>query len=117
MCQTDFLLPAADVTADADDKVDGSDDSDNDEAMEMDGATSGDVPMETEPAGGEKDAAKAAPTKSKAAPKLAAVCSGLPQSREELKTLIQTIHQTVNDSVLPRLNKCLTAKVTHTHTH
>lgn len=82
------------------------------------GAASGDVPMETEPAGGEEVDAKVARTKSKsqAAPKVAAVCSGLPQSREELEALIQTIHRTVNDSVLPRLNKCLTAKVTHTHT-
>ncbi|XP_040003243.1 small subunit processome component 20 homolog isoform X2 [Xiphias gladius] len=51
------------------------------------------------------------------APKPTAVASGLPQSKEELESLISTIHQTVNDSVLPRLHKCLTAKVKRDEEH
>uniref|UniRef100_A0A665TDQ2 UTP20 small subunit processome component n=1 Tax=Echeneis naucrates TaxID=173247 RepID=A0A665TDQ2_ECHNA len=45
----------------------------------------------------------------------AVVASGLPQSKEELESLISAIHQTVNDSVLPRLHKCLTAKCDEEH--
>ena len=77
--------------------------------------------MEVNTASGEKDvASKAAATsgpKCPAAPKPIAVASGLPQSKDELESLITAIHATVNNSVLPRLNKCLTAKVRHTHTH
>ena len=77
--------------------------------------------MEVDTASGEKDvASKAAATsgaKCPAAPKPIAVASGLPQSKDELESLITAIHATVNNSVLPRLNKCLTAKVRHTHTH
>lgn len=39
------------------------------------------------------------------------VCSGLPQSKEELEALISSIHHTVTQSILPRLHKCLIAKV------
>ncbi|KAM9407228.1 small subunit processome component 20 homolog isoform 1-T1 [Salvelinus alpinus] len=37
--------------------------------------------------------------------------SGLPQSKAELEALITSIHATVQNAVLPRLHKCLTAKV------
>ena len=90
--------------------------------MEVDGKTpSSDVPMEVDPANGEKvvisKAAATSGAKGPAAPKPPAVSSGLPQSKEELESLITAIHATVNNSVLPRLNKCLTAKVKYTHTH
>ncbi|XP_062862543.1 small subunit processome component 20 homolog [Trichomycterus rosablanca] len=45
------------------------------------------------------------------------VSSGLPQSKEELEALITSIHQTVTKSVLPRLHKCLTAKVKRDDEH
>ncbi|CAL1568682.1 unnamed protein product [Knipowitschia caucasica] len=45
------------------------------------------------------------------------VSTGLPQSREELQTLVTAIHKTVNESVLPRLQKCLTAKVQRDEEH
>uniref|UniRef100_A0AAX7VDC5 UTP20 small subunit processome component n=1 Tax=Astatotilapia calliptera TaxID=8154 RepID=A0AAX7VDC5_ASTCA len=71
----------------ADDESDASDD---EEAMEVDG---------------------------NAAPKLSTAVSGLPQSAEELESLIGLIHQTVNESVLPRLHKCLNAKVKRDEEH
>lgn len=88
--------------------------------MEVDGkAAPSDVPMETDTTNGEKDVvseeAAATEAKGPAAPKPIAVSSGLPQSKEELETLISAIHQTVNNSVLPRLHKCLTAKVRCAH--
>ncbi|XP_061106872.1 small subunit processome component 20 homolog isoform X1 [Conger conger] len=45
------------------------------------------------------------------------VPSGLPQSREGLESLITSIHQTVTQSVLPKLHKCLTAKVKRDEEH
>lgn len=76
---------------------------------------SSDVAMETDAADGEKHAvtkgATAAKAKGSPAPNVAAVSSGLPHSKEELESLISTIHSAVNGSVLPRLQKCLTAKV------
>ncbi|XP_017158268.1 small subunit processome component 20 homolog isoform X1 [Poecilia reticulata] len=89
------------------------DTSDDEEAMETDDkAASASVPMET------KSAARAASRISaKAAPTAPPVSSGLPQSREELESLMAAIHKTVNDSVLPRLNKCLTAKVKRDEEH
>ena len=89
--------------------------------MEIDGkAASAAVSMETDATEGGKDASDASATKTKtqSTPQSVAVASGLPQSREELESLISAIHQTVNNSVLPRLHKCLTAKVrTHQRTH
>uniref|UniRef100_A0A3P8T435 UTP20 small subunit processome component n=1 Tax=Amphiprion percula TaxID=161767 RepID=A0A3P8T435_AMPPE len=90
------------------------DSSDDEEAMEVDSkAASTDVPMETAngETNGSSEEVAATKTKQQAAPKLAAAASGLPQSREELESLIGAIHQSVTDSVLPRLHKCLTAKV------
>lgn len=39
------------------------------------------------------------------------VSSGLPQSQQDLEALISTIHQTVTQRILPKLHKCLIAKV------
>ncbi|KAM9327768.1 small subunit processome component 20 homolog [Pholidichthys leucotaenia] len=100
-----------------------SDLSDDDEEMEIDGKiASTDVAMEVDAADGEgKDSIpkEATPAKAKApmAPKAARVTSGLPQSVEELESLICLIHQTVSDTVLPRLHKCLTAKVKRDEEH
>ena len=96
-------------------------DTSDDEAMEIAGKTdSSDVCMETDNNDGEKDGVteEAATTKTKEpmAPKPDAVASGLPQSIKGLESLIDAIHQTVNDSVLPRLHRCLTAKVHIEHT-
>ena len=95
--------------------------SDDEEAMEVEGKTDpSDVPMETDTNSGENGVVskKAATPVAKvpAAPPPMAVSSGLPQSTEELGTLISAIHQTVTNSVLPRLHKCLNAKVQYTNT-
>ncbi|XP_070785368.1 small subunit processome component 20 homolog isoform X2 [Enoplosus armatus] len=117
---------AGSVTIDAADEeqpaADESDASDDEEAMEVDGNTApSNVPMETDTTNREKDVASedaaTAGAKRPAAPKPTAVASGLPQSREELESLISAIHQTVNNSVLPRLHKCLTAKVKRDDEH
>lgn len=97
-----------------------SDASDDEEPMEVDGKpTQSGIPMETTSAVVEGVSKEAAPRGAEraAASKPAAVHSGLPHSKDELETLIKAIHNTVNNSVLPRLHKCLTAKVQHTHTH
>ncbi|XP_075867628.1 small subunit processome component 20 homolog [Nelusetta ayraudi] len=89
--------------------ADESDASDDDEAMEVAGeaaaAAASSAPMEVD--GVSKE------VKRPAAP----VSSGLPQSREELESLISLIHGTVNNSVLPRLHKCLNAKVKRDEEH
>lgn len=107
---------------DADDHEAAADESaasDDEEPMEMDTKTAPDVPMETNNSGGEIDGVSlsAATTEARRPepPKAAAVW--LPQSKEELESLISSIHRTVNDSVLPRLHKCLTAKVQCAHRH
>ncbi|XP_028278623.1 small subunit processome component 20 homolog [Parambassis ranga] len=93
--------------------------SDDEEAMEIDGQdASADIARER--ADEEKDDSEksaAIKVKVQTAPTLPAAASGLPQSREELESLIRAIHQTVNDAVLPRLHKCLTAKVTRDEEH
>lgn len=97
-----------------------SDASDDEEPMEVDGKpTQSDIPMERNRAVVESVSKEAAPSGAEraAASKGAAVHSGLPHSKEQLEALIKAIHNTVNNSVLPRLHKCLTAKVQHTHTH
>lgn len=114
-----YFCPAESVAIDAEDEAEAEelDTSDDDEAMEINNkmpATS--VPMETDATTRDENKDKpeqvvSSKTSGKAAPKVLPVASGLPQSREELESLIVAIHQTVNDSVLPRLNKCLTAKV------
>ncbi|XP_051974584.1 small subunit processome component 20 homolog [Xyrauchen texanus] len=45
------------------------------------------------------------------------VSSGLPQSQEDLEALISSIHRTVTQSVLPKLHKCLIAKVKRDDEH
>uniref|UniRef100_A0AAR2JK74 UTP20 small subunit processome component n=1 Tax=Pygocentrus nattereri TaxID=42514 RepID=A0AAR2JK74_PYGNA len=45
------------------------------------------------------------------------VSSGLPQDKEELEALISSIYSTVSQSILPRLHKCLTAKVKRDDEH
>lgn len=90
-----------------DEETDASDDED---AMETDGKSApSDVPMETDD--NERKEAATPKAKEPVAAKPAAVASGLPQSKEELESLVSTIHQSVNNNVLPRLHKCLTAKV------
>ncbi|XP_062339462.1 small subunit processome component 20 homolog [Osmerus eperlanus] len=107
------------------------DESDAEDAMETgDAAKAG----PTEPAAMETDVAEAVPMEtaapvSGAEPRVVAVkkppapppvpgcCSGLPQSPEELKSLIASIQNTVNNSVLPRLHKCLNAKVKRDEEH
>ncbi|XP_061617524.1 LOW QUALITY PROTEIN: small subunit processome component 20 homolog [Phyllopteryx taeniolatus] len=51
------------------------------------------------------------------APKPVAVSSGLPQSKEELELLMSTIQESVTGRVLPRLHKCLNAKVKRDDEH
>uniref|UniRef100_G3Q5U5 UTP20 small subunit processome component n=1 Tax=Gasterosteus aculeatus aculeatus TaxID=481459 RepID=G3Q5U5_GASAC len=85
------------------------------EAMQVDGnAAPADVPMDMDTPGGEKQVAPkkdaASEAKVPATPATLAASSGLPQSAGELESLISTIHQTVTNTVLPRLQKCLTAK-------
>ncbi|KAK1906944.1 Small subunit processome component 20 like [Dissostichus eleginoides] len=102
--------------------ADESEASDDEEAMEVEGKTDpSDVPMETDTNSGENGVVskKAATPVAKvpAAPPPMAVSSGLPQSTEELGTLISAIHQTVTNSVLPRLHKCLNAKIKRDDEH
>ncbi|XP_034382098.1 small subunit processome component 20 homolog isoform X2 [Cyclopterus lumpus] len=99
-----------------------SDTSDDEEAMEVDGKTAPtDVAMETDTTSGKKHVASKegaiSEAKRPADPKPFAVASGLPQSTEELESLIRAIHQTVSNSVLPRLHKCLTAKIKRDDEH
>lgn len=77
------------------------------------------LPMEIDGAVVDKVSKKAASSGAKpaAAPKPSAVSSGLPQSKDQLEALIKAIHDSVSNSVLPRLHRCLTAKVQNTHTH
>lgn len=88
-------------------------------AMETDVAeTAEGVAMETnatESTAGPKAVPVKKPTPSTRAP---AAPSGLPQNKAELEALITSIHATVQNAVLPRLHKCLTAKVhTRSNTH
>lgn len=108
------MVDADDEEQPAADELNASDD---EEDMEVDGvAAQSDVPVEMDTTVGEKEEVATTGAKEPAAPKPPAVSSGLPQSKEELESLITAIHETVNNSVLPRLHKCLTAKVRYTHT-
>lgn len=86
-----------------------SDESDTDDVMETkDAIATETVEMDT----GEVDSAKpkgGIKAKPRRGPPVAS--SGLPQSQEELEALISSIHHTVTQSILPRLHKCLVAKV------
>ncbi|KAM6984775.1 small subunit processome component 20 homolog [Aplochiton taeniatus] len=105
-----------------------SDESDTEEAMETNDetvptkvavekdtteATEG-VAMETEVEETAAPVSKVVTAAKKPAP---TVLCGLPKSQEELEALITSIHKTVNESVLPRLHKCLTAKVKRDEEH
>ncbi|XP_030576149.1 small subunit processome component 20 homolog isoform X2 [Archocentrus centrarchus] len=105
---------SVEISVAADDELDASDD---EEEMEIDSkVASTDVPMETDTADVEKKA-PAAKVKAQAGAKVASAASGLPQSVEELESLIGLIHRTVSQNVLPRLHKCLTAKVKRDEEH
>ncbi|CAN9508305.1 unnamed protein product [Ophioblennius macclurei] len=105
------------IEANEEEDADPSDD-DEEEEMEIDTkVTPADAPMETDQAESTAKEEAASKDKGKPAPSVPAAASGLPQSREELEALIGAIHRTVNDSVLPRLQKCLTAKVKRDDEH
>jgi len=123
--ETTCLCQAGRVEVDAEDEDQAaageSDASDDEEVMEVDGKTAPtDIPMETDTASREEHVASkegaTSEAKTPAGPKPFVVASGLPQSTGELESLIRAIHQTVTNSVLPRLHKCLTAKVGCSHT-
>lgn len=80
-----------------------SDESDMEDAMETNDADK----MDT----GEGDSAKPKEGKQAKPRRAPPVSSGLPQSKEELEALLSSIHHTVTQSILPRLHKCLIAKV------
>lgn len=84
-----------------------SDPSDDEEPMETDGAVVDKLSEEAPPSRADPDVAS----------KPSRVPSGLPQGKEDLEALIKAIHNSVSNSVLPRLHKCLTAKVQNTQTH
>lgn len=99
-----------------------SDASDDEEPMETDSKTAQpDVSVETDTVDEQKDAvsteASVSQAKKMPSSKPPVVATGLPRSKEELESLISAIHQTVNGSVLPRLHKCLTAKVQRDEEH
>lgn len=99
-----------------------SDASDDEEPMETDSKTAQpDVSVETDTVDEQKDAvsteASVSQAKKMPSSKPPVVATGLPRSKEELESLISAIHQTVNGSVLPRLHKCLTAKVYESNDH
>ncbi len=89
------------------------------ETMDTDESDAEDA-METDEAGAAVSTATDAETEGPAKPKdeerkmkkvPPVVSSGLPQSERDLEALISSIHHTVTQSVLPKLHKCLTAKV------
>uniref|UniRef100_H3CN87 UTP20 small subunit processome component n=1 Tax=Tetraodon nigroviridis TaxID=99883 RepID=H3CN87_TETNG len=107
------------VDAEEEERV-GSDASDGEEAMEVDAeAAPAPLPAETEGAlveeASEKTTSGGAERAAPSGP--GAASSGLPQSREELEALVKSIQETVSNSVLPRLHKCLTAKVRRDEEH
>ncbi|KAM4615221.1 small subunit processome component 20 homolog [Polymixia lowei] len=109
------------VPADGDDEEEGADVSDDEDDMEVDDkARTADVAMETDVPEGESDAASVETGAAKArsaGPKAPAPPSRLPQSKKELDALIKTIHKTININILPKLHKCLTAKVKRDEEH
>ncbi|KAJ0012510.1 hypothetical protein NQD34_016844 [Periophthalmus magnuspinnatus] len=102
--------------------------SDNEDTMETDckdqpnvtkGTEMADVTMETDSSDAQNSAKVAVcDTKRTITTKPpAGIATGLPQTKEELECLIRAIHQSVNENVLPRLQKCLTAKVQRDEEH
>ncbi|XP_051544163.1 small subunit processome component 20 homolog [Myxocyprinus asiaticus] len=92
--------------------------SDAEAAMETDDAGAA-VSTATEAMDTEiQDSAKPkVPTESQAKKAPPVVSSGLPKSKEDLEALISSIHHTVTQSVLPKLQKCLIAKVKRDDEH
>lgn len=90
-----------------------SDESDMEDGMETNDAVATETDgMDTGDGVGDGDSTKpkeSTEAKPKKGPPV--VSSGLPQSKEELEALISSIHHTVTQSILPRLHKCLIAKV------
>ncbi|KAM3588219.1 uncharacterized protein V6R79_024222 [Siganus canaliculatus] len=117
---------SAEVDADNDEQPAGGDsdasddDEEEEEAMEVEEKTEektdpSQEAMEIDNTSGNKETKTGA--KRPAARTPVTVASGLPQSRDELESLISAIHATISNSVLPRLNKCLTAKVKRDEEH
>ncbi|XP_023672630.2 small subunit processome component 20 homolog isoform X2 [Paramormyrops kingsleyae] len=92
--------------------------SDIEEAVEADVPET--VAMETETAktdcGSTKLTSKP-PTSAMTAQPVKTVPTGLPQSREELEVLITSIHHTVTEKIMPKLHKCLTARLKEDEEH
>ncbi|KAK2893002.1 hypothetical protein Q8A67_012990 [Cirrhinus molitorella] len=96
------------------------------ETMDMNESDAEDA-METEEAEAAVSTATDAETEAPAKPKEGeerqtkrvphAVSSGLPLSQRDLETLVSTIHRAVTESILPKLQKCLTAKVKRDDEH
>ncbi|XP_043092950.1 small subunit processome component 20 homolog [Puntigrus tetrazona] len=96
------------------------------ETMEIDESDAEDA-METDEPGAAVSTATDAEAQGPAKPKekkdsqmkkvLPVVSSGLPHSQQELEALISSIHHTVTQTVLPKLHKCLTAKVKRDDEH
>lgn len=109
------FFQAGSVTVDADDEEQPEADASGDEeVMEVDDKAVQSVdPMEVDSTIVAKVSEEDTSTGpgGPAASKATTVTIGLPQSKEELESLISTIHNSVNNSVLPRLHKCLTSKV------
>uniref|UniRef100_A0A8D0C7S2 UTP20 small subunit processome component n=1 Tax=Scleropages formosus TaxID=113540 RepID=A0A8D0C7S2_SCLFO len=88
------------------------------EALKMETAT-----LETEVTKEDPTQVNCMETDSKSAPSITAphalktISTGLPKSKEELEALIASIHHTVAESILPKLHKCLTAKVKRDEEH
>ncbi|KAM8884134.1 small subunit processome component 20 homolog [Synchiropus picturatus] len=98
------------------DNDDDDDDDEEEEPMETDaGAVKAGSEVAVKKTKVEKEAATPS-VKTSATPKVN-VSSGLPQTKEQLESLIGAINTTVNGSVLPRLQKCLTAKVQRDEEH
>ncbi|XP_076861032.1 LOW QUALITY PROTEIN: small subunit processome component 20 homolog [Brachyhypopomus gauderio] len=85
-----------------------SDDGDEGDAMETAGVAETPAGDSAKPGGDVEGGVKRAAS---------AVNSGLPRSREQLEALVSSIHNTVQKSILPRLHKCLTAKVKRDEEH
>ncbi|XP_030197933.1 small subunit processome component 20 homolog isoform X1 [Gadus morhua] len=97
---------------------------DEEVAMETDGkAEASDVAMETDEGDDDDsdeeadEAVAAAKPKKKKEARADPVASGLPKNKAELESLIRNIHKSVQTNILPRLHKCLTAKVKQDDQH
>uniref|UniRef100_A0A8C4Z7G3 UTP20 small subunit processome component n=1 Tax=Gadus morhua TaxID=8049 RepID=A0A8C4Z7G3_GADMO len=91
--------------------------------MEAAKAEASDVAMETDEGDDDDsdeeadEAVAAAKPKKKKEARADPVASGLPKNKAELESLIRNIHKSVQTNILPRLHKCLTAKVKQDDQH